>query len=311
MIEVRKLSKHYHNLVAVDALSFAVQPGEVLGFLGPNGAGKTTTMRMLAGFITPTAGDALVFGYSVCDQPLEVKRLIGYLPEGAPLYDEMTPLQFLRFIAGIRGIQQSKQATAIDAVINTLGLTDVLHQPIDTLSKGYRRRVGLAQAIIHDPQVLILDEPTDGLDPNQKHEVRELIHNLANDKIIIVSTHILEEVEAVCSRAIIIAKGHICADDTPAALCRLSPQHNAVTLCFTAAIPPEQLLSIADTLTNSGIAKEIRTNPDDFTITALAANGRHIIQDINALAQQHHWQPEQVRLETGKLNDVFRSVTAP
>ena len=311
MIEVRKLSKHYHHLIAVDALSFTVEPGEVLGFLGPNGAGKTTSMRMLAGFITPTAGDALIFGNSVCDQPLAVKRRIGYLPEGAPLYDDMTPLQFLRFIARIRGIPAAKEAAAIDSVVSTLGLANVLHQPIETLSKGYRRRVGLAQAIVHDPQVLILDEPTDGLDPNQKHEVRQLISTLANEKIVIVSTHILEEVEAVCSRAIIIANGRICADDTPTALCQLSPQHNAVTLCFALDTSAARLLSMADTLANSGIAAAVKTDADNLTITALAANGQAIIQDINKLVRQQDWQPLQCRLETGKLEDVFRSVTTP
>ncbi|MBT8143763.1 MAG: ATP-binding cassette domain-containing protein, partial [Gammaproteobacteria bacterium] len=203
MIEVRSLTKHYGNLTAVDNLSFEVAPGEVLGFLGPNGAGKSTTMRMIAGFLTPTSGTALVCGHDVQSDAIAARRAIGYLPEGAPSYPEMTPRSFLAFIAAIRGLATETASQRIAAVTEQLHLESVFDQPIDTLSKGFRRRVGLAQAILHDPQVLILDEPTDGLDPNQKHEVRNLIRAMASDKIIVISTHILEEVHAVCSRAII------------------------------------------------------------------------------------------------------------
>lgn len=218
MIETERLTKRYGNLLAVDQLSFTVGQGEVLGFLGPNGAGKSTTMKMLAGFLSPTSGTARICGFDVEKDPVQAKRQIGYLPEGAPAYGEMTPRKFLEFIADIRDLRGQEKRRRLDQVIDTLHLEPVMEQPVDNLSKGYKRRVGLAQAIIHDPRVLILDEPTDGLDPNQKHEVRSLIRDMAADKIIIISTHILEEVEAVCTRAIIIADGRLLADDTPRAL---------------------------------------------------------------------------------------------
>lgn len=215
MIETHSLTKRYGALTAVDGLSFTVQPGEVLGFLGPNGAGKSTTMKMITGFLTPTSGSVKVCGFNVESQPVKAKNCMGYLPEGAPNYGEMTPLQFLEFIANIRGLKGEQRKSRLDTVIGQLHLEKVLQQTIETLSKGFKRRVGLAQAILHDPQVLIMDEPTDGLDPNQKHEVRTLISSMAKDKIIVISTHILEEVDAVCNRAIIIANGRIVADDTP------------------------------------------------------------------------------------------------
>src|SRR6187399_1818118 len=215
MIETRQLTKRYGDLTAVDNISFKVETGQVLGFLGPNGAGKSTTMKMIAGFLAPSSGSASVCGFDVGDQPLEAKRVVGYLPEGAPSYGEMTPRQFLGFIADMRGLTGARRTQRIDDVIERLHLNGVLEQPIETLSKGFKRRVGLAQAIVHDPAVLILDEPTDGLDPNQKHEVRSLINAMAKDKTIVISTHILEEVDAVCNRAIIIANGRILADDTP------------------------------------------------------------------------------------------------
>jgi ABC-2 type transport system ATP-binding protein len=215
MIEVQGLVKEYGRLRAIDDLSFRVAPGEVLGFMGPNGAGKTTTMRIVAGFLPATAGRVTVCGHDVETQAVEAKRRIGYLPEGAPSYPEMTPRSFLEFIADARGLKVPARRARLDEIFALLHLERVLDQTIDTLSKGYRRRVGLAQALLHDPEVLILDEPTDGLDPNQKHEVRELIGRMAKSKIIVISTHLLEEVEAVCNRAIIIAHGKILADDTP------------------------------------------------------------------------------------------------
>jgi len=218
MIETRQLTKRYGNFTAVDAISFKVEPGQVLGFLGPNGAGKSTTMKMVAGFLSPTSGGATVAGYDVEQQPLEAKRVLGYLPEGAPSYGEMTVREFIDFVADVRQIGGDVRDRRIDDAIARLHLERVLEQPIDTLSKGFKRRVGLAGAILHDPKVLILDEPTDGLDPNQKQEVRTLINSMARDKTIIISTHLLEEVEAVCNRAIIIAHGKILADDTPQGL---------------------------------------------------------------------------------------------
>ena len=218
MIKCERLTKLYDGVMAVDAVSFEVRPGEVLGFLGPNGAGKTTTMRMLAGFIAPSAGRASLCGHDVGTAPLAAKSCLGYLPEGAPCYGEMTVRSFLDFIADLRGLRAEHRRDRLRYVFEHLHLDSVREQSIDTLSKGFRRRVGLAQAILHDPAVLILDEPTDGLDPNQKHEVRGLINAISRDKIIVISTHILEEVEAVCTRAIIIAQGRIVADSTPAEL---------------------------------------------------------------------------------------------
>ncbi len=218
MIQVQHLTKRYGELTAVDDLSFEVTPGTVLGFLGPNCAGKSTTMKLITGFLRPTAGQVTVCGHALASTPLAAKACMGYLPEGAPSYGEMTVRGFLDFIATIRGLQGSQRSERLNDVITRLALTGVLQQPIETLSKGYKRRVGLAQALLHDPQVLILDEPTDGLDPNQKHQVRALISAMASDKIIVISTHILEEVDALCNRAIIIANGRILADDTPQAL---------------------------------------------------------------------------------------------
>ena len=223
MIEISHLSKRYGSLTAVDDVSFDVRAGEVLGFLGPNGAGKSTTMKMITGFLAPTSGTVRVCGHDVQSAPLAAKSCMGYLPEGAPSYGEMSVRAFLEFIADVRGLTGDHRRSRLDDVIARLGLASVLEQVIETLSKGYRRRVGLAQALVHDPQVLILDEPTDGLDPNQKHEVRQLISGMSKDKIIVISTHILEEVDAVCNRAIIIAAGRILADETPKALAKRAP----------------------------------------------------------------------------------------
>ncbi len=218
MITIKSLSKRYGTKLAVDDLTFSVAPGEVLGFLGANGAGKSTTMRMIAGFIAPTAGSVTVCGHDIEREPVAAKSCMGYLPEGAPSYGEMTVAEFLDFVADIRGLTGAQRRRRREVVIDRLALEPVIDQVVETLSKGFRRRIGLAQAIIHDPQVLILDEPTDGLDPNQKHEVRRLINELSKDKLVIVSTHILEEVHEVCTRAIIIANGRIVADETPGAL---------------------------------------------------------------------------------------------
>jgi ABC-2 type transport system ATP-binding protein len=223
MIKTQNLVKNFDGILAVDDLSFSVEPGEVLGFLGPNGAGKSTTMRMIAGFMTPTSGSASICGHDVVQEPIAARSALGYLPEGAPLYGEMTVGSFLGFIADLRGLEGVNRKTRLDYVIGRLQLEGVIAQSIDTLSKGFKRRVGLAQAIVHDPRVLILDEPTDGLDPLQKHEVRTLIGEIAKEKTIVISTHILEEVDAVCTRAVIIARGKIVADDTPAALRARTP----------------------------------------------------------------------------------------
>lgn len=218
MIDIKGLTKRYGRHKVVDNLSFRCDPGEVLGFLGPNGAGKSTTMKMVTGFVEPSAGTASVCGHDIQTDTLAAQQRIGYLPEGAPLYAEMTPAQFLDFIAEVRGLDGKRRQKRLVDVIELLHLGPVLDQTIETLSKGFKRRVGLAQAILQDPDVLILDEPTDGLDPNQKHEVRELIRSMSEEKLIVISTHILEEVEAVCTRAIIISDGRLLVDDTPEAL---------------------------------------------------------------------------------------------
>ncbi len=235
LIEIERLTKRFGAFTAVDDVSFTVSRGEVLGFLGPNGAGKSTTMRMLAGFMTPTAGTARICGEDVVDRPVAAKRQLGFLPEGAPTYPEMTVAGFLGFCGRARGYRGSELA---DRVARAMGLTQlkgVRLQPVETLSKGFKRRVGLAAALLHDPPVLVLDEPTDGLDPNQKHEVRTLIRGMAAEKAIVISTHILEEVAAVCTRAVVIARGRIVADATPADLAARGPSLDQVFRDLTLA----------------------------------------------------------------------------
>lgn len=224
MIDVQQLRRSFGPVVAVDGISFSAEKGDVLGFLGPNGAGKSTAMKMLACFLTPDGGTAKICGHDILTAPVEVRQCVGYLAENAPSYNEMTVAGFLNFVCDARQIKGAKRRAALDRVVPMCSIESVYHQTIETLSKGYRRRVGLAQALIHDPQVLILDEPTDGLDPNQKHEVRLLINEMAKDKCIIISTHILEEVEQVCTRTVIIARGQILVDSTPK---QLTEEHGA------------------------------------------------------------------------------------
>src|SRR5690242_1992338 len=303
MIETRQLTKRYGDLTAVDNISFKVETGQVLGFLGPNGAGKSTTMKMIAGFLAPSSGSASVCGFDVTDQPLEAKRVVGYLPEGAPSYGEMTPRQFLGFIADMRGLSGARRTQRIDDVIERLHLNGVLEQPIETLSKGFKRRVGLAQAIVHDPAVLILDEPTDGLDPNQKHEVRSLINAMSRDKTIIVSTHLLEEVHAVCTRAIIIAQGRILADATPGELEARSRYHQAVSLTAeNVAAAKEALARVAD-------VAAIEVDPQDGRITAFPKPGRAIFVDVSDALKAQGVSVRELALEGGRLDEVFRTIT--
>ena len=307
MIKTDRLTKRYDSLTAVDAVTFQVTPGEVLGFLGPNGAGKTTTMRMLAGFITPTAGSASICGHDVEAEPLAAKAALGYLPEGAPLYGEMTVRGFLEFIADLRALEGERRRARLAHVIEHLQLGAVLEQTIETLSKGFRRRVGLAQAIVHDPPVLILDEPTDGLDPNQKHEVRSLIQAMARDKIIVVSTHVLEEVDALCTRAIIIAKGRIVADDTPAGLAARSRYHNAVSLQLAEA---SQLGAARQALSALPDVASVEVSERDARLTALPRGGNMILPAVSALAAQQGLKLQELHLESGRLDEVFRTITA-
>ena len=226
MISVINLTKKFDNFTAVNNLTMSVKKGEVLGFLGPNGAGKSTTMKMITGFIKPTEGIITVKGMNVETNAINCKKLIGYLPEGAPLYGDMTPKNMLKFVASIRGMTAPEFQKAFDSVVIKTEITDVINQPIETLSKGYKRRVGLAQALIHNPEILILDEPTDCLDPNQKHHVRNLINEMGKEKAIIISTHILEEVDAVCSRVCIIAKGKKIIDKKPKELKKIFKNNN-------------------------------------------------------------------------------------
>jgi ABC-2 type transport system ATP-binding protein len=294
MIAIEQLTKRFGHFTAVDGLSFSVKPGEVLGFLGPNGAGKSTTMKMITGFLSPTSGAVSVFGHDVTSQPMAAKREMGYLPEGAPSYGDMTPAQFLRFVAGIRQLSGQQLKSRLDHVV---------HQPIDTLSKGYKRRVGLAQAIIHDPRVLILDEPTDGLDPNQKFEVRKLIQNLSRDKIVIVSTHILEEVTAVCSRAIIIAHGRILADDTPAKLEARSRYHGAVTVETETPEALKRLTGLA------GVSSVEAAADNPLRATLFPFSGASVYSLVSQTAQREGLTLRELHAEKGRLDDVFRQIT--
>src|SRR5258708_31658510 len=290
MIEVRHLAKHFGPIVAVDDVSFTVARGEVLGFLGPNGAGKSTTMKMITGFLAPSAGTAIVCGADVTRDPIAVKRKIGYLPEGAPAYPDMTPAGFLDFIAHIRGFTGAEAKRRVAIAVERLALGDVLFQPIDTLSKGFKRRVGLAQALLHDPEVLIMDEPTDGLDPNQKHQVRRLIAEMAPDKAIIISTHLLEEVDAVCSRAMIIAHGRLLADGTPGALEARSRHHNAVRLALAPADEAHAQAALADLPDVESV--EPIEDGEGHALMIFARDGRSIFGAVGDVLRAHHWEAQ-------------------
>ncbi|MDG2315480.1 MAG: ATP-binding cassette domain-containing protein [Gammaproteobacteria bacterium] len=306
MIDCQELSKQYGSLVAVNKLTFQVQPGEVLGFLGPNGAGKTTTMRIIAGFLPPTSGKATVCGFNIETEATQAKKMIGYLPEGAPSYPEMTARSFLEFIADSRNLKGSERLHRLDEVYELLHLKHVLDQKIDTLSKGYTRRVGLAQAILHDPKVLILDEPTDGLDPNQKYEVRKLINKMSENKIIIISTHLLEEVDAVCNRAIIISDGQILADDTPKNLEAKSKFHNAVSIKLS---EPSQLNAVREAI--NSLPEIISTEVDEHSnqLIAFPDSGKIPLQAITELGATKGWEFSELHLESGRLDEVFRTIT--
>ncbi len=309
MLTIDGLTKRYGRHTVVDDLSFRCDAGEVLGFLGPNGAGKSTTMKMVTGFVAPSAGTASVCGHDIQSDTLAAQRRIGYLPEGAPSYAEMTPQSFLNFVADIRELEGAKRQERLAEVVERLHLGPVLEQSIDTLSKGFKRRVGLAQAILHDPDVLVLDEPTDGLDPNQKHEVRELIRSMSADKLIVISTHILEEVEAVCSRAIIIAEGKILADDTPDNLAASSRYHNAVRLHVGDAARFDEIRAAIGGLPS---VAETESDRDHLSITAIAAGAGHDAatwREVADLVADKALPVNGIQLETGRLDEVFRRIT--
>jgi len=308
MIATSGLTKRFGPIAAVSDLSLTVAKGEVLGFLGPNGAGKSTTMKMITGYLAPDHGSVNILGHDVETDGIAARQKMGYLPEGAPAYGDMTARQFLKFIAEVRGFHGGAANLKIDEAVAKTELAPVLDQTIETLSKGFKRRVGLAQAILHDPPVLIMDEPTDGLDPNQKHAVRNLIRAMAPQKAIIVSTHLLEEVEAICTRAVIIDKGRIVADGTPQDLLARSRYHNAVTL----VLPPAQTEDVVAKLRAlPQVASIEQANRADTSveITAFPRKGAMLIEEIGALAVRETWDVKELYAEAGRLDDVFRSLT--
>ena len=307
LIEIHGLVKKFGPVEAVRGISFTVDRGEVLGFLGPNGAGKSTTMKMAAGFLAPTAGHAIICGHDVVKEPLQAKRKLGYLPEDAPAYPDMTVAGFLGFIAQVRGYRGAEARRRVEEAAARLELGRVMYQPIETLSKGFKRRVGLAQALLHDPEVLILDEPTDGLDPNQKHQVRELIQGMARDKAIIISTHILEEVDAVCTRAMVIAQGTVLADGTPGELEARSRYHNAVFVRGAAPLPN----GIADELATlpGVVAVEPGGRADAVGLYVLTRDGGDLLPAVRDLMARNGVVIAELRLERGRLDGVFRDIT--
>jgi len=308
MIEIENLTKKFGPIAAVRGINLKVEKGEVLGFLGPNGAGKSTTMKIIAGYLTPTTGSVRIAGIDVEAAPQAAQAVLGYLPEGAPAYGDMTPHQFLKFIAEIRGFSGDEAKRRVAEAAHKTELEPVLEQPIDTLSKGFKRRVGLAQAILHDPPVLVMDEPTDGLDPNQKFSVRKLIREMAAEKAIIISTHLLEEVDAICTRAVIIDRGQVVADGTPAELLTRSRHHNAVTLCLPAA----QSARAKEKLKAHSKVRSIEDGGEEngfVTLTAFARGPEILIEDISAMAASEKWDVKQLYAEAGRLDEVFRSLT--
>ncbi len=310
MIEIKNLTKFFGAYKAVDDVSFTVKKGEILGFLGPNGAGKSTTMRMITGFIPPSAGTALIGGCDIIEDSLAAREKLGYLPENAPVYPDMTVVRYLDFCARIRGFVEPERSRKVEETLEKCFLTEVTYQSIDTLSKGFKQRVCFAQSILHDPEYLILDEPTDGLDPNQKHEVRQMIRQMSPQKVIILSTHILDEVDAVCSRAIIIANGRIVADATPDALRAQSPSHGAVCVTVGAAAPEpliQQLTQIEGVKTTEVLAQ----SDGDLKLRVYPQSDTTVIADsVVASLMQGDVAVKSVFVEQGRLDEVFRNITS-
>ena len=307
LIRLDGLTKRFGELLAVDAVSLSVEAGQVLGFLGPNGAGKTTTMRMIAGFMEPTAGSASVCGHDVIDDPVGVRRNIGFLPEGAPTYGDMTARSYLEFIAEIRGFDGGEKRRRVRRIVEMVALEGVLHQRIETLSKGYKRRVGLAQSLLHDPPVLILDEPTDGLDPNQKRHVRDLIREMSAEKAIVISTHILEEVDAVCDRAVVIAKGSLKADGTPEELRARAAGHNAlvVTVPQAHAAAMDEVSDVPEVA-----AIERLSEAEGFVRFRLVSDQRkNLAPMVSDWLRGRSIPFDEMVVERGSLDDVFHAIT--
>jgi ABC-2 type transport system ATP-binding protein len=309
-IEAVSLRKEFGRITAVDDISFSVETGEVLGFLGPNGAGKTTAMRMLTGYLRPTKGTVSICGIDMLADPEKAKARIGYLPEGAPLYPEMTPATLLRFTGQARGLGGKELEKHMAQTAEEVNLHEVWDQSIETLSKGYKRRLGLAQAILHNPEVLILDEPTDGLDPNQKQEVRQLVKQMALSKVIIISTHILEEVHAVCTRAVILARGRIVADGTPEELESMASDHNAVSLL----LPSTAASQFAEELKKIPSVRTVEITPESegrSLIQAFPSGDSLILTQVTDLIREHDISVLELKQEPGRLDEVFRSLTIP
>jgi ABC-2 type transport system ATP-binding protein len=308
LVETRDLVKKFGALTAVDHISFTVGRGEVVGFLGPNGAGKSTTMKIISGFLEPTSGKAFIAGHDSHADPITARRHLGYLPEGAPAYSDMSVAAFLEFVAGMHGMTRQKAGSRLAELVERVDLAGVWNQRIESLSKGFKRRVGIAQALIHDPDVLILDEPTDGLDPNQKHEMRSLIRSIAANKAIVVSTHILEEVEAICSRAIIIAKGRMLADATPADLMSHAPGQGS----FAVSVDTSEPQRIVDLLSGQPGVKHVEiTSHVNGTARFLVHPGseRPSASQLTAHLAKSNIVVEEIYLERARLDEVFRQIT--
>ena len=308
MIEVVEISRNFGKFQAVSNVSFQVQKSEVLGFLGPNGAGKSTTMKMLTGYLQPSSGDALICGHSVTKQSLKARAKIGYLPESAPSYGEMQVEEFLRFAGKVRGLTGGKLNSQIEKVLEYTSLQTVRKQLIETLSKGYRQRTCLAQSLLHDPPVLLLDEPTDGLDPNQKYEVRKLICQLKEDRTILVSTHILEEVEAICTRAIILSEGKIVGDGTPEELLSKSVYHNAINLKISVK-PNQNVQQILLGIPSVERVEIQSSNYQTLSFVVLAKQGQPILEEVKERLDQQNIKIVEMYVEKGRLDEVFRQMT--
>jgi ABC-2 type transport system ATP-binding protein len=308
MIEVIEISKNFGKFQAVNQVSFQVQKSEVLGFLGPNGAGKSTTMKMLTGYLKASSGDASICGFSITKEPIKARTAIGYLPESAPSYGEMKVEEFLRFAGKVRGLKGKKLKYQIEKVLEETSLKTVRNQLIETLSKGYRQRTCLAQSLLHDPPILILDEPTDGLDPNQKYEVRKLISQLKEDRTILVSTHILEEVEAICSRAIILSEGKIVGDGTPEELLSMSTYHNAINL--KTSIQSNQ--DVKQVLLGIPLIDKVEihcTNEQTLGFVVFPKQGKFILEEVKKCLDCNNVKIEEMYVEKGRLDEVFRQMT--
>ena len=310
MIEVDHLTKQYGLLSAVDDISFNVEKGEILGFLGPNGAGKSTTMKMLTCFLTPTAGTARIMGRDIMTDSVSVREITGYLPENAPSYKNMTVLEFLDFIASVRGYTKQEKKQRISRIIETTFLDKAVYRTIDMLSKGFQQRVGFAQALIHDPPVLVLDEPTDGLDPNQKQEVRTLIKKMSKEKAIILSTHILEEMEAVCTRAIIIDQGKIVADGSPDSLLKKSRMYNAVSIILEQQ-PNESMIQLLNEIeaVNEVKAQSPSNRDELYTVQVFPKDNADILHHVNGVIRDQAVEPVEIYREKGQMDEVFRKLT--